>query len=124
MTMRMLIVDDEESILFAISDFFTHRGFEVDSARELAEAEELLGKNHYTVVIADLRLTGINGTEGLELISYVREKSPGTKILLLTAYGSQEIQAEAARRGVDAFLQKPKPLSEVANVVSSMLSHA
>lgn len=123
MTMRMLIVDDEESILFAISDFFTHRGFEVDSARELAEAEELLGKNHYTVVIADLRLTGINGTEGLELISYVREKSPGTKILLLTAYGSQEIQAEASRRGVDAFLQKPKPLSEVANVVSSMLAH-
>jgi two-component system response regulator (stage 0 sporulation protein F) len=123
MTMRMLIVDDEESILFAISDFFTNRGFEVDAARELEEAEALLSRQNYNVVIADLRLTGINGTEGLELISYVREKSPGTKILLLTAYGSQEIQAEASRRGVDAFLQKPKPLSEVANVVSSMLAH-
>ena len=124
MTKRMLIVDDEESILFALSDFFGTQGFEVDCARELEEAEALLGKHHYTVAIADLRLTGINGTEGLELISYVREKSPGTKVLLLTAYGSQEIQAEATRRGVDAFLQKPKPLAEVANVVSSMLAHA
>ena len=121
MSKKMLIVDDEESILFALSDFFSTKGFEVDCARELEEAEQLLRKNRYTVAIADLRLTGINGTEGLELISYVREKSPGTKVLLLTAYGSQEIQAEANRRGVDAFLQKPKPLSEVANVVSSML---
>ena len=123
MMKRMLIVDDEESILFALSDFFSTQGFEVDCARELEEAEALLSSHSYTVAIADLRLTGINGTEGLELISYVREKSPGTKVLLLTAYGSQEIQAEATRRGVDAFLQKPKPLAEVANVVSSMLAH-
>ena len=85
------------------------------------EACARLSGNHYGVVIADLRLTGIYGAEGLELVSYVREKSATTRVLLLTAYGSRDIQEEAHRRGVDAFLQKPQPLSEVANVVDSIL---
>jgi two-component system response regulator (stage 0 sporulation protein F) len=124
MSPKMLIVDDEEPILFALSDFFTMNGFEVECARELEDAERLLDAGQFAVVIADLRLTGINGTEGLELISYVREKSEQTKVLLLTAYGTAEIQNEAKRRGVDAFLQKPKPLAEVAGVVAAMIKPA
>src|SRR6266550_6369335 len=81
---RMLVVDDEESILFAISDFFSLRGFIVDCAREVEEAWACLSGNHYGVVIADLRLTGIYGAEGLELVSYIREKSATTRVLLLT----------------------------------------
>ena len=118
----MLVVDDEESILFALSDFFSMRGFTVDCAREVEEASERLRSNDYCVVIADLRLTGIYGAEGLELVSYIRGRSATTRVLLLTAYGSRDIQDEAQRRGADAFLQKPQPLSVVANVVDSMLA--
>src|SRR5215212_2538352 len=84
---RMLIVDDEEAILFAMEEYFTTRGYQVSCARELEEAQALLSFAQYDVVIADLRLTGINGAEGLELLSFVRACSPRTKILLLTAYG-------------------------------------
>src|SRR5437016_12433772 len=100
---RMLIVDDEESILFALSDFFSTLGFDVHCARELIDAEKLLRNVQYDVVIADLRLTGTHDTEGLELVSYVRQISTRTKILLLTAYGTPEIEVEASRRGVDGF---------------------
>jgi DNA-binding response OmpR family regulator len=119
-----LVVDDEEPILFALQEYFTSYGFHVDCARELEEAEALLSTVVYALVIADLRLTGIYGVEGLQLIGFVRERCPGTRVILLTAYGSPEIEREARRLGVDAFIYKPKPLPELAQVVYGLLERA
>jgi DNA-binding NtrC family response regulator len=117
---RILVVDDEDSILFAIKEYFTTHGYEVDCAREFEEAEALLANVCYSVVIADLRLTGINGVEGLELVGYVKERCPWTRIIILTAYGSREVEQEALKRGVDAFLRKPKPLPQLAQIVFAL----
>ncbi len=117
----MLIVDDEERILLAVGDYFDFHDHAVACARDLCEAKALIARCHYDVVIADLRLTGIDGSEGLELVTYIREKSTVTKIVLLTAYGNDEIMAEAYRRGADAFLAKPQPLADIAQLVRSLL---
>ena len=119
---KILVVDDEEAILFAIKEYFSAHGYDVDCARELEEAEALLGFIQYAAVIADLRMTGINGAEGLELVSYVRERSQTTRIIILTAYGCPEVEGEAMKRGVDVFLHKPKPLPELAQIVFGLLN--
>ena len=124
MTLRMMIIDDEERILRAVSGYFELLGYSVDCAREIEEAERLLSTHRYDIVLADLRLSGIDGVEGLEVVSYVREKSPQTKVALLTAYGTPAICAEAERRGVDAFLNKPQPLGEIARVVKGLIGDA
>lgn len=121
---RLLIVEDEAPIAVALSLFFGSRGFAVDTARDWAEMEARTAERGYQVVIADLRLSGTFETEGLDLVSYVRERFPGTKVILLTAYGSPEIEQEAWRRGVNAFLHKPQPLARIADVVSSLLQTA
>jgi CheY-like chemotaxis protein len=121
---RMLIVDDEEPILLAMQEYFRTLGYEVDCAREKEEAEALLAKVSYALVIADLRLTGIYGVEGLELVAYVRQRCANTRMILLTAYGTPEIEAEARRLGVDAFLYKPKPLPELAQIVMALTGRA
>ena len=59
--------------------------------------------------------------EGLDLLPYVRSTSPSTRTLLLTAYGSAELEVEARRRGADAVLRKPKPLAEIAQLLSALL---
>jgi DNA-binding response OmpR family regulator len=118
---RLLIVDDEEPILFAMQEYFGTFGYQVDCARELEEAEALLTNVDYSLVVADLRLTGIYGVEGLELVGYIRQRCPRTRVILLTAYGSAEIESEARRLGVDAFLYKPKPLPELAQIVFALL---
>ena len=123
-TTRLLIVDDEEPILFAMREYFASKGWGVDCAREPQEAEALLAAQSYTVAILDLRLSGTPGAEGLDLIATIRARSPQTRIILLTAYGSREIEAEARRRGADAFLHKPKPLAEVAKIASSLMGGA
>lgn len=120
MNRRLLVVDDEENILFAMSRYFLAKGYEVDSAREAEEALALLANAPYGAVIADLRLTGVHGAEGLEVISYVREHCPWTRTILLTAYGSPELEVEARSRGADAVLRKPQSLANVAQVLTGL----
>jgi len=105
-------------------EYFAAKGWTVDCAREPGEVEALLAAREYGLAILDLRLSGTPGAEGLDLIESVRARSPKTRIILLTAYGSREIEAEAFRRGADAFLHKPKPLSEVAQIASGLMGGA
>jgi DNA-binding NtrC family response regulator len=118
---RLLVVDDEESICFSMSEYFSLQGYKVDTACEVEEAEKLLGATNYKVVIQDLRLTMTNNHDGFAMIRLIREHNPQTRIIVLTAYGSAEIEDEARRCGADAFLRKPKPLSQVAQVVQGLI---
>jgi DNA-binding response OmpR family regulator len=118
----ILIVDDEEPVLLAMAEYFTHRGFAVDCARDVRQAEMLLAANHYAAVITDLQLTEGNDRQGFDLITYVRQRWPSVCVILLTANGSPEVEVEARRRGVEACLHKPMSLSNVERTVRSLLA--
>ena len=117
----LLIVDDDAPVLFGMQEYFSACGFDVDGATEFEVAQELLKKKEYSVVIADLRLSGTNGTEGLEVVQLVRERWPNTRTILLTAYGSAEIERAAIDKGVDHVLSKPQPMRELRKVVAGLL---
>jgi two-component system NtrC family response regulator len=119
---RILVVDDEPSILFALEDFFSSRGYQVDCADALEEALTLLAHNAYRLMIADLRLEGARGTQGLELAAFARSASPAVRIIVLTAYGTPDVEARARNLGADAFLHKPMPLPELARIVDTLLT--
>ena len=118
---RLLVVDDEESICFSMSEYFSLHGFRVDTALEFEEAEKLIEATEYKVVIQDLRLNETRSPGGLDIIKMIRSQNSHTRIVVLTAYGSSEMEDEARRCGADAFLRKPKPLSQVAQVIQGLL---
>src|SRR5215218_472028 len=118
---KLLIVDDEESICFSMSEYFSQHGFKVDTAREMEEAEGLLKKTEYKVIIQDLRLGAARRPDGIDIIKMVHQRNPDTRIVVLTSYGSPEAEAEARNAGADVFLRKPKPLSQVAQVVQGLI---
>jgi len=118
---KLLVVDDEESICFSMSEYFSQHGFKVDTAREIEEAEGLIKETDYQVIIQDLRLGLARRPDGIEIIKLVHKRNPDTRIVVLTSYGSPEAEAEARRAGADAFLRKPKPLSQVAQVVQGLI---
>lgn len=118
---NLLVVDDEESICFSMSEYFSQQGFKVDTAREMEEAEGLIKATDYKVIIQDLRLGLARHPDGLEIIKLVHKRNPDTRIVVLTSYGSAEVEAEAREAGADAFLRKPKPLSQVAQVVQGLI---
>jgi DNA-binding NarL/FixJ family response regulator len=117
---RLLIVDDEEAILFGMKDYFEALGYEVDCARQKDEALLLLSLTRYAVLIADLRMRAAGPNEGLELAGEVKRRWPVTRTVILTAYGSPEAIAEARRLGVDAVLHKQDRLGHVADVVRGL----
>jgi len=117
----MLIIDDEYGLRFALSDFFRGIGYDVDSAAEREEAEALLANEVYAVVIADLRLSGTFGIEGLDLVEATRHACPTARVVLLTANGSPEIEIEARRRGAAICLQKPVSLPVLAETIGGIL---
>ena len=118
---RLLVVDDEESICFSMSEYFSLHGYKVDTAREFEQAEKLVESTDYEVIIQDLRLDTRRNPDGLDIIKLAHRNHPQTRIIVLTAYGSPEIEDEARRCGADAFLRKPKPLSQVAQVVQGLI---
>jgi len=117
----ILVVDDESSFLAVVSEFFGSRGFKVTTARELEEAEALVLKFPYALVIADLSLTKLNSDEGLRLMDLIRERSPRTRIILLSGRVSAEVREEALKRGAHAVLRKPQSLASIGEVAQQLL---
>jgi DNA-binding NtrC family response regulator len=121
MTPRILVLDDEPAILTAMETYLRHEGYVVDGAKDRREAEGLLAGHEYACLVADVRMgDAVRPEEGLDIVSAVRERHPRTRIVVLTAYGTHDVEAEARRRGADEFLHKPKLLRDVARVVAGL----
>lgn len=113
MSLRILFVDDEPAIRFALEIYLGNREYDLDLAEDFATAESLLLTRAYDAVLTDLRLSGRDKTEGLDIIRLTRQRMPNAKTVLLTAYGSPAVEAEARALGVDLYLQKPIALAEL-----------
>jgi len=120
---RLLVIDDEAAILHALREFFLASGYAVDCASEKEEAEAMLMHYEYSLALVDLQMTDGHGKEGLDLVSFIRERRGHTRVVLLTGRGSPEIEAEARRRGADLVLYKPQPLRELGRLVSDLIEN-
>lgn len=121
MNCSLLLVDDDSSCLSAVAEYFSNLGYLVTKAKELEEAEALIIIFDYSLVIVDLSLTSLCADEGLRLIDLVQERSPRTKIILMSGRVSPEVRKEALNRGAHAVLGKPQHLPDVAQLVAQLL---
>jgi DNA-binding response OmpR family regulator len=118
---RILLVDDKVTLCFAVSEYFKLYDYQVDCAHTVDDATTRLNDSHYPIMIADLDLGGIHDLDGFKVIKMAREQSPKTRIIVLTAYGSAEVESAARGLGVSAYLRKPSPLSEVVRIVFDLV---
>ena len=121
---RILIVDDEKTIIFALKTYFTRQGHLVDTASSYEDAIALLGEREYDVAILDVELGGGVATDGLAIAAFIRRHAPQTFVLVLTALDTEETERRAALAGVHSTIQKPARLSQVADVAFGLLRGA
>lgn len=121
MTANILIVEDEETIAFAMKSYLTVCGYKVECAREREEAEAMLSAFSYDLVVADLRLSGIGNEDGLEVLNFVRSFCPQTRSILLTAYKTPKLEVEAKQSGANVVLAKPQPLARLEQEIADLL---
>jgi DNA-binding response OmpR family regulator len=104
---KILLIDDEEVILFGFRQVLTEPWLQVDTASTVAEAKALFEKNIYSAVIVDMRLSNSTAMEGLDLVPYLKTIQKNCRIVVLTAYGDETIRRKAFNFGADIFLEKP-----------------
>jgi DNA-binding NtrC family response regulator len=107
---RLLVVDDDESVLRTYERHFEAAGFEVHRAGSLQQAADRLAAHSFDAVIADVCLTPGVGSEGLTIAAFLRNQRRQSPVIVLTAYGAPDHAEAAARLGADAFLHKPVSL--------------
>jgi two-component system response regulator HydG len=101
---QILIIDDHDSMREGLELLLRKRGHRTLSAENGARGLELLEENGADLVITDLRMARMDGIQVLEA---VRERSPETEVLVITAYGTIEKAVEAMKLGASDFLTKP-----------------
>lgn len=117
---KILIVDDEATILMTLSHLLSNQDTTVITSSRMEEAEEALSRYTFDLVIADLRLSGMEGMEGLELLSYVKQISPVTEVIIMTAYGSDEMREEARKRGAFHYYEKPIDIPHLLKKIQTL----
>jgi CheY-like chemotaxis protein len=118
---HILIVDDEDKVAFFLRESLEELGqdFVVESAGSAEEALEKIAAEPFDLVISDLRMPGI---DGLELLEQVKEQNPATRLILMTAYGSDEVEAEARRLEIYQYITKPFHVSDLIEAASDALA--
>lgn len=117
---RILIVDDEPTILLTLSYALRSQEIEVVTASRLGQAEEALKNHSFDLVVADIRMSGMLGVEGLELLSYIKRFWPKTTVIIMTAHGSEEIRQEALDRGALSYYTKPVDITELLGKIREL----
>jgi DNA-binding NtrC family response regulator len=103
-TIKILMVDDEEKFLQAVSERLSIKGFDVKTATRGDDAIAAAQKGGYDVAIVDLQMPGTNGTQVLKIL---KENHQYIEIIMLTGHATVDAAVECTRLGAFKFLEKP-----------------
>ncbi len=120
MIFRILVVDDEPSIRAELEEALEEVGYETQGAGDGNKAAELATESAFDLCISDLRMPSVGG---LDLLKRLRETSPETMVMLMTAHGALDTAIEALRLGAVDYLLKPFKHEELIAKVRRLADH-
>ena len=114
MTARVLVVDDDPGVRYTLREILESEGLEVAEAGDGVEALERLAERPAPLVITDLRMPRLDGRG---LLAELATRAPGTRVVLITAHGSERDAVEAIKAGAYDYFKKPFETEELLAVV-------
>ena len=117
---KVLIVDDEETLTWSMAKSLSkdRDKYQVLIANNGKEALDHLVKDKVDIVISDIRMPDING---LDLLVKIKREYPETRVIIMTAYGSSDVQKEANRRGSVYYIEKPFEISDIRKIIINLI---
>jgi CheY-like chemotaxis protein len=117
---RILIVDDDEAVLFVLRETLSKlkEGYQVVSSSSGREASGQLAQEPCDVMVTDLKMRDM---DGIALTEVAREKCPGMPVIWLTAYGCEQVQEDLRRLKVRCCINKPVRTSQIVRAVRDAL---
>jgi len=111
----ILVVDDDLLIRSGLQRILSHHGYEVEQAESAEAAQKLFPRRFFDLVITDLQMPG---QDGLALLRDIKQRSPHTPVVMLTAHGSMDVVVAALRGGASDFVTKPYKPQEMLTIVA------
>jgi small GTP-binding protein len=121
MTKRVLVVEDDATVAFLIKDGLSDLGakFYIETAPSGEAALDKINQGRWDLVVTDQRMPGMTG---LQLIETLKDRSPTLLTILITAYGSEEMEQAAQQLNVYHYMAKPFPLVDLKRVIEDALA--
>lgn len=117
MPISILAVDDEQNLLELLVTVLGKRGFKVRTALNGLEALRLLDQESFELAILDVKMGPING---VQLLKEIKNRRPIIKIIMMTAYPTNETRAQASVNGASAYLTKPVDIHKLVDTINSL----
>lgn len=115
MAKKILVIDDEEIIIKSLSKLLEKNGYEVFIAKNGQDAIVMTEEEDFDLIVADIRMPGINGVETVESI---KKKIP---TIFITGYADEIIEKKAKVLHPIAYIYKPFDIAELVNKVKEVL---
>lgn len=115
---QALVVDDEPDICELLTLTLGRMGIEAQSAADLTEARDLLGRRSFDICLTDMRLPD---GDGLELVEWIQSNAAAMPVAVITAHGNVETAVQALKLGAFDFISKPLDLNHLRNIVENAL---
>ena len=115
---RILVVDDERSMQEFLEIFLRREGYEVTTVGEVESALLAIENDDFALVITDIQMPG---RSGIDLLHEVRERSPETVVIVITAFGSAETAISAMKEGAYDYITKPFKIDEIGLIIEKAL---
>ena len=115
----ILVVDDEQNFGALLETVLTDKGYEVQTAMNGEAALKLAGQGAFDLALLDIRM---GQTNGLSLLSELKQRLPKIKVIMITAYPTPDGYRQSFQKGASAFFAKPVDLQELLQTVRRLLS--
>ncbi|TET70166.1 MAG: sigma-54-dependent Fis family transcriptional regulator [Candidatus Aminicenantes bacterium] len=115
---KILIIDDEKSIVDLLSVVFKKEGYKVETSLSSSKALELIDREDFDLVLTDIKLPQ---KSGMEILKYIREEKPDIPVIMITAYGTIKQAVEALKKGALDYVVKPFDVEELKIIVAQGL---
>jgi DNA-binding NtrC family response regulator len=112
--LKILVVDDEDSIRNRCVQLLQRKDYHVQGASDGQQALFLTAREHFSLVIADIRMPGLNG---IDLLERIKASSPETEVVMMTGYGTVDNAVEAMKLGAYDYITKPFDVDRLLKVV-------
>ena len=116
---RILVIEDDEEMRSLLKDFLSDEGYEADSAHNGSEALLRLARDLFDLVITDLRMPGLTG---FDILSAIKKLELGMPVIVITAFGGEEVYRRSMARGADGYLEKPIHFQKLKGLIQELVS--
>lgn len=118
---KILIVDDDPELRESIRELLGEEGYDITTVPDAETALESVSETRFGLILIDLIMPGMGGMNALRLL---KEKSPDTCIVVMTAFSTVEYAVESMKQGANDYISKPFKIEELLSVVGRNLEEA